>query len=503
MIALELSSIRKDYGTVTVLDGVDLAVAVGEVHAIVGENGAGKSTLLNIISGVTAPTNGTMKLRGKPVLLERLGPTEAQGLGVTVVHQEFSLLPAMTVAENVFLGREPRRWGMVDRRRILEMTAELLTRLGSRISPTANVETLSVAGAQIVELAKALSIDARVIAMDEPSAVLSGQELDQLFEVVNALSAQGVAILYVSHRLDEVFEICDRYTVLRDGRVTGHGDISDITQRELVTLMVGREVSQVFPRPANPPGNVRLHVRNFDIAGLAAPVSFEARAGEIVGLVGLNGAGRTTLLKGLFGADWADGQVQIDGDQYPKGFARTSDAMKAGLAFLPEDRKVEGLALRKPVRSNLTLNVLRRMAGRWGISGPRERDFTENAVGDLDIRTMESGSALAGTLSGGNQQKVVLGKWLAGDPRVLILDEPTRGVDVGSKEQIYDRLRALADDGTILLIASSELVEIIGLSDRLLVMADGRIVGELSHDEATEERILQMITSASAHGGVR
>ncbi|MET0910407.1 MAG: sugar ABC transporter ATP-binding protein, partial [Ilumatobacteraceae bacterium] len=323
-----------------------MTVERGRVEAIVGENGAGKSTLLKILAGAVAPTSGEMRLRGQAVAMDRLDPRRAQRLGVAVVHQEFSLLPAMTVAENVFIGHEPKRRGFLDRRRMLDDTADLLARLGSGIEPDAPVESLSVATMQIVEIAKALSIDADVVAMDEPSAVLSGAELEQLFAVVHALQHEGVAVLYVSHRLDEVFQLCDHYTVLKDGRVSGRGAIGDVTHDQLVNLMVGRDVSQVFPRAAETPGQPRLEARNLSIRGLPGPITLAARAGEIVGLVGLNGAGRTRLAKGLFGAIPARGDIAIDGVVHT-AFRRPADAMRAGVAFIPEDRKIEGLALTK------------------------------------------------------------------------------------------------------------------------------------------------------------
>lgn len=501
MATLELDKITKRYGPALVLGGVSLAAEGGEVHAIVGENGAGKSTLLKIMAGVVAPTSGTMTLRGTPVPFERLDPDRAQRLGFAVVHQEFSLVPGMTVAENVYLGREPRRVGLLDRRRMIADTAVLLERLGSSISPTAPVETLSVASFQIVEIAKALSIEADVVAMDEPSAVLSGSELEQLFDVVAALRRQGVAVLYVSHRLDEVFRICDRYTVLKDGQVSGRGLITEVGRDDLVRMMVGREVSQIFPVASGPPGSPRLEVRDLHVAGLAAPASFTVHAREIVGIVGLNGAGRTTLAKGLFGAVAARGDVVIDGVRRD-AFSRPAEAMEAGLAMLPEDRRVEGLALDKSVRWNASLNILGSFRHGGLIDERDERTFGSEAVDRFGIRTRDDASAIAGSLSGGNQQKVVLAKWLAATPKVLVLDEPTRGIDVGSKEQIYALIRELAEDGMAVLVISSELVEILGLSDRVLVMADGRIVGDLGRAEATEENVLRLITSHSAHSTV-
>jgi ribose transport system ATP-binding protein len=442
-----------------------------------------------------------MTLRGSPVPFERLDPDRAQRLGVSVVHQEFSLVRGMTVAENVFLGREPRRIGLLDRRRMIAETAVLLERLGSSISPRAPVETLSVASFQIVEIAKALSIEADVVAMDEPSAVLSGSELEQLFDVVAALKGQGVAVLYVSHRLDEVFRICDRYTVLKDGQVSGTGLITEVDRDDLVKMMVGREVSQVFPLASGPPGSPLLEVRDLHVAGLAVPVSFAVNAREIVGIVGLNGAGRTTLVKGLFGAVPARGDVVIDGVRH-KAFARPAEAMEAGLAMLPEDRRVEGLALDKSVRWNASLNILGSLRRGGLIDEGDEKSFGSAAVERFGIRTQNDASAVTASLSGGNQQKVVLAKWLAAKPKVLVLDEPTRGIDVGSKEQIYALIRELAEDGMAVLVISSELVEILGLSDRVLVMADGRIVGQLGRDAATEHNVLRLITSHSAHGSV-
>ncbi len=474
-----------------------MAVERGRVEAIVGENGAGKSTLLKILAGAVAPTSGEMRLRGEAVDLDRLDPQRSQRLGVAVVHQEFSLLPALTVAENVFIGHELKRRGFLDRRRMLDETADLLARLGGTIAPDAPVESLSVASMQIVEIVKALSIEADVVAMDEPSAVLSGPELEQLFAVVRALQREGVSVLYVSHRLDEVFRLCDHYTVLKDGRVSGSGAIDGVDHDQLVNLMVGRDVSQVFPRAGEPPGRPRLATRNLSIRGLPAPITIEARAGEIVGLVGLNGAGRTRLAKGLFGATPARGEIIIDGVVH-SAFRRPADAMRAGVAFIPEDRKIEGLALAKSVRSNVSLNVIQRVAGRM-LSSPAEKRFAARSISELGIRTRSDGGDPVTSLSGGNQQKVVLAKWLALEPKVLILDEPTRGIDVGSKEQIYTLVRTLADNGTAVIVISSELVEVLGLSDRIVVMADGRIVGEFAHDDASEESVLHTITRATRH----
>jgi ABC-type sugar transport system ATPase subunit len=496
--ALELIGIDKSYGRVTVLSDVSLQVARGEVHAIVGENGAGKSTLLKILAGVVPPNQGEIRLHGHAVDVSRFDPEKAHHLGVAVVHQEFSLLPGMTIAENVFLGREPRRRGVLDRATMRERTRGLLRRLGSDFDPDLPAERLSVAGAQIVEIAKALSIEADVVAMDEPSAVLSGPELEQLFRVIEQLAADGVSVLYVSHRLDEIFRICDRYTVLKDGTVSGSGQISDITSDGLIRMMVGREVAQVFPPPAVEPGAPRLSLRSFGVPGLPDLVDLDVRAGEIVGLAGLNGAGRSRLVRGIFGLLPSEGTVLIDGVER-RPFSTPAEAIAEGVAFIPEDRKLYGLALDKSVRHNVSLNVLDRLSRRGLLSSPEESTFTTGQIDRYDVRTRRDGSTPAGALSGGNQQKVVLAKWLARDPRVVILDEPTRGIDVGSKEQIYKLLRDLANDGAAVLVVSSELVEVLGLSDRVLVMADGRIVDQLAGDDATEERVLTIITESSAH----
>jgi ABC-type sugar transport system ATPase subunit len=495
---LELAGIGKNYGRVTVLDGVSLQVRSGEVHAIVGENGAGKSTLLKILAGVVPPNRGEIRLRGKSVDIGRLDPERAHRLGVSVVHQEFSLLPAMTIAENVFLGREPRRKGFLDRASMRSRTVELLARLGSDLDPDLPAERLGVAGAQIVEIAKALSLDADVLAMDEPSAVLSGPELEQLFHVIEHLSADGVAVLYVSHRLDEIFRICDRYTVLKDGVVSGSGRIEETNHDGLVKMMVGREVSQVFPPPGVEPGSPRLSLRSFQVPGLPAPVDLDVRSGEIVGFAGLNGAGRSRLVRGIFGVLPSEGTVIVDGHER-RAFAHPADAMAAGIAFIPEDRKQDGLALGKSVRQNVSLNVLERLTSGSLLSTPAETAFATEQIDRYDVRTRRDGATPTGALSGGNQQKVVLAKWLANEPSVIILDEPTRGIDVGSKAQIYELLRALADQGAAVLVVSSELVEVLSLADRILVMADGRIVDEMHGDDATEERVLTVITESSAH----
>jgi rhamnose transport system ATP-binding protein len=492
---LVLSRVSKRFGATRALQDVSVSFAAGEIHAVVGENGAGKTTLLNVIGGLVRPDPpSAMEVAGTAVDFSRYSPKAARALGIAIVPQEPTVVGPMTVAENIFLGREPH-WGPVLRRRDLrKRAAELLRHLGATLSPDEPVENLSVAQLQLVEIAKALSHRSRVVAMDEPSAVLGGEELERLFDVIHRLAGQGVAIIYVSHRLDEVFAHCDRFTVLKDGRVAGTGLVREVTRSELVRMMVGREVSETFPPRAGEPGPVRLRVEGLSVPGKLDEVSLEVRAGEILGIAGLMGSGRTTLAKALFGAIAATGVVEVDGHRGPFGSPR--EALKAGLAYLPEDRQREGLAVRLSVRWNLSLLSLRKLARRLvPLVPPRaERELVRRLVDQLAIRTAPTGDDLAARLSGGNQQKVVLAKWLEAGPRVLILDEPTRGIDVGTKEEIYRLLRRLAQEGLALMVISSELIEILGLADRILVLADGRVRGELQGGRATEEDVMRLAT---------
>lgn len=494
--ALELRGLTKRYGPVRVLNDVDVTVAAGEVHALVGENGAGKSTLLKIMSGLVAPDAGEMSLRGVPVDLATLDPSGAQRLGISVVHQEFALLPAMTVTENIFLGRETRRRGLVDRRGLRRRAGEVLASLGSDVDPDSRVETLSVADCQVVEIAKALSLDARLVAMDEPSAVLSGAELENLFDVIDRLRSSGVAVLYVSHRMEELFRICDRYTVLKDGVVVGSGAIADTDRDRVVSMMVGRDITTAYPPSTGPLESVRLRVNDLAIPGLPEPVNLEVRAGEVVGIAGLGGSGRTRLAKGLFGAIAAEsGTITIDGRDY-RPFVSPAEAIAAGIAYVPEDRKVSGLALARTVAENSTMLRLDEISTGPMLSPSAQSRVVGRQIEELSIRTDRSGTAAVGSLSGGNQQKVVFAKWLAAEPEVLILDEPTRGIDVGSKEQIYRLIRELTGSGTAIIVISSELVEVLGLADRVLVMSDGAFVGELPAG-STEEQVMELVTTSS------
>jgi ribose transport system ATP-binding protein len=487
-----MRGITKRFFGVPVLEDVDLDAAAGEVHAVVGENGAGKSTLMKILAGAHQPDAGTILLDGQEV---RFGhPREAQERGVSIIYQEFNLLPERTVAQNIFLGREPTRGPFVDSRAMEEATAALLAELGSErvISPTSLVRDLSVAQQQTVEIAKALSFEARILVMDEPTAALSPHEVDALFAQVRLLQSRGLAVLYISHRLKEVFDLARRITVLKDGRKVDTVATDAIRPSQLVRMMVGREMDHYFPPRAAPEeiGAVRLRVEGGAVAKLH-DIDLELRAGEIVGLAGLAGAGRTEVARALFGVDpFTAGIVALDGT--PTRIRSPRQAIRAGIGFLTEDRKAEGLILPQAVRDNALLAVrsLGR-ARREGSATPGPRSVVDLArMVELRAASLEQEVRY---LSGGNQQKVVLAKWLATQARILIFDEPTRGIDVGAKAGIHDLMRELARNGAAVLMISSELPEVIGMSDRILVMRDGTIAGELAAG-ASEADIMLLAT---------
>ncbi|MFB9247707.1 sugar ABC transporter ATP-binding protein [Sphaerisporangium melleum] len=466
-----MTGIGKSFLGVRVLRGVDLAAAAGEVHAVVGENGAGKSTLMKILAGVHTPDEGSIEIDGRRVTFGH--PVEAQRSGVAIIYQEFTLLPERTVAENVFLGREPGRWGLVDRAAMESATAELLHSLGEEsFGPRDLVRRLSVARQQVVEIAKAVSLNARIVVMDEPTAALADHEVELLHALVRRLTERGIAVLYISHRLREVFELADRITVLKDGALVTTAAASTLTQAELVRLMVGRELDSYFPpRAAQPPGEVLLSVRGGGNARLRG-IDLELRAGEIVGLGGLQGSGRSELAKALFGAE-----PFTSGEMTPRRPRTSREGITAGIGLVTEDRKAEGLLLGQRVRDNALL--VARATGR----GQTEVDRLLERV---RLKPPRSGQEVR-SLSGGNQQKVVLAKWMAVAPRVLLFDEPTRGVDVGAKAAIHDLMRELADGGMAILMISSELPELIGMSDRIVVLREGRVTGELPAGPSEED----------------
>ena len=486
-VVVRLTGITKSFLGVPVLRGVDLELRAGEVHALMGENGAGKSTLLKVLAGVHRPDGGTVEIDDTAVTFA--GPADAQRAGIAIIHQEFTLLPHRSVAENVFLGREPVRRLRVDRRRMVADTRELLDWLGEDgIDPTAAVSSLSVAQRQVVEIVKALSTDAKVLAMDEPTAALADHEVELLYDLVRRLRERGIAILYVSHRMREVFDLSDRITVLKDGAFVTTAPTAELTSTDLVRHMVGRDLSALYPdlAVADDLGPVRLALRDAG-NGRVRGVTLEVRAGEIVGLAGLQGSGRSAVARAVFGVEpFTHGEVEVNGTV--RRIARPRTAVRQGIAFVTEDRKGDGLALRQSVRDNTLL--VRRAALR------------SRAVGDLkalldSVEVVSQGEHQeVRFLSGGNQQKVVLAKWLAVNPQVLLVDEPTRGIDVGAKAAVHGLLRDLARRGVAILMISSDLPELIGMSDRILVMHDGELAGELPAG-ASEETVMSL---ATGHG---
>jgi rhamnose transport system ATP-binding protein len=489
LISLEGAS--KSYGAVQALRNGTLVLEAGRVRALVGENGAGKSTLVKLLAGATRLDGGVMKVDGEVVDFH--SPIAARDAGIAVIYQEPTLFPDLTVAENVVMGRHPlgalRR---IDRRSIHREVQDLLDRLGVRLDADRPVRGLSIADQQIVEIAKALSFDARVLIMDEPTAALSGPEVERLFGVVRTLQESGAAVLFISHRLEEVFEICQTVTVMRDGEVVHDCETRDIAPDELVRRMVGRDLDALFPKVAAEIGRPLLRVHRLTREGVFTDISFEVRAGEIVALAGLVGAGRTEVARAIFGIDRADaGHVEVEGRRLPNG--RPLAAMRAGVAFVPEDRRQQGLVMDLSIRRNACLTTLRRLA-RFGLIGaPAERKLAAEWARRLQLKYHSLEDPVA-FLSGGNQQKVVLGKWLATDPKVLIVDEPTRGIDVGTKAEVHRLLSDLAGQGLAILMVSSELPEVLGMADRVLVMHEGRLTGELDREHADEESVMRAAT---------
>ncbi len=490
---LEARQITKRFPGVVALEGVSLTVFPGEVLAVVGENGAGKSTLMKILSGALQPDEGEILLQGRPVRFS--DPRQALEHGIGIIYQELSVIDALSVGENVFLGRLPQRSGLpgaVDWPRVWHEAAQVLARVGAPIDPQEPVRGLSVAQKQLVEIARTLSLDVRVLILDEPTSALSLQETERLFEILRGLRAQGVAIIYISHRLEEVFALADRVTVLRDGRVIGTLPIREATRDGLIKMMVGRDLSAYYREVRSCPGVPRLEVRGLTRTGVLYDVGLTVRAGEIVGLAGLVGAGRTELARCLFGVDPIDaGEILVDGRV--TRIRNPREAVQHGIVLVPEDRKLEGLVSILSVRENVSLSVLARLA-RFGFpSRRRERELVRSFVERLRIRTPSLEQRVL-NLSGGNQQKVVLARALATKPKVLILDEPTRGIDVGAKAEVHALIAELAEAGMAILLISSELPEILSMSHRILVMNGGRIVAEFARGEATEERVLRAAT---------
>lgn len=488
---LEVRDIVKSFPGVKALKGVSLTVRPGEVLSVVGENGAGKSTLMKILAGVQAQDSGAVLVNGQTQNFRSV--SDAMQSGIALIHQELNLADNLEIGANIFLGREPRRFGLIHEAEIRRGAADLLKRVGLNIAPDTLVRDLTVGQQQMVEIAKALSINAHVLIMDEPTSSLSVGESVRLFEVIRDLRGQGVSIVYISHRLAEVQDLSDRVTVLRDGENAGHLVRGEVTHNSLVKLMVGRDISRVFSRKSHPAGEIAIETR--DLVTSTWPrhkISFSVRAGEIVGIAGLVGAGRTEMLRTLFGVDQpVSGSITVAGKVVP--LTSPQDAIAAGIALVPEDRKQQGVVLDMTIRENIGLASVHRHSQAGLLNFAVEKSQSAEMCRRLRVKSPDD-TYRVGNLSGGNQQKVVLGKWLSLKPKVLLLDEPTRGIDVGAKQEIYQLMEQLASQGIAVLFVSSEMEEIIGMSDRVLVMHEGRITGELTASQLSEEAIMNLAT---------
>ena len=489
-LIVELEHVSKSYGGVRALDDVTFECQEAEVHAVVGQNGAGKSTLMKILAGAVMPDSGEIVVGGERVTLH--SPHDAQVAGISIIYQEFNLLPELNVAANVFLGREPRHaMGLLDRAELNKRAQVVLSRLGVEIDPTMRVGNLGVAEQQMVEIAKALSLDARIVIMDEPSAALGTRDLERLFAVIDALKNEGVAVIYISHRLQEVFEVADTVTIMRDGKRVDTKAIGDVTRSMLVEMMIGqRSFTEQFPSRSNTVGRELLRIDSLEVAGLLHNINLTVHSGEVVGLAGLIGSGRTELAEVIFGArGLTSGRIYLKGKEIHPGHPRR--VINQGIGYLPESRKDDGLVMGLSVQQNVALASIHRRQRAGFVRKNQEKSAVEDVIKQLSIKTPSLGQEVE-RLSGGNQQKVAIAKWLLCSPRVLIFDEPTRGIDVQAKVEVWKLMRELAASGAAVLMISSELPEVIGMSDRILVMHKGSIAGELVGPEATEQQILTL-----------
>jgi D-xylose transport system ATP-binding protein len=500
MALLEMRNIVKEFPGVRALDGVTFDLAEGEFHALVGENGAGKSTLMKVLSGVYpfGTYSGDILVSGEIRRFSNI--REAEKAGIAIIFQELSLVKELTVGENIFLGREPSRFGVIDTRLLYQKAAKLLNDLNLPINPRTKVGNLGIGQQQLVEIAKALSQDAKILVLDEPTAALTESEVKTLFGILTKLKSRGVGMIYISHKLGEVFEMSDTITVLRDGRTVGTQDAKDLSIAKVIALMVGREVDDIFPTTSHEFGETALEVKNLNVFDTDNPdkklvdnVSFSVKKGEVVGISGLMGAGRSELLMAIFGA-WNgknSGEIFVEGRKVL--IDSPAEAIQNGIGFVTEDRKRFGLLLEQTILDNLTLAGLKRISGKFFTHVSRETIAAKGAMSSLKVKA-NSPLTVAGTLSGGNQQKVVLGKWLLTNPKVLFLDEPTRGIDVGAKQEIYSEIDKLAKEGLAIVMVSSELPEVMGLADRMLVLHEGRLTGEFTEQEATAEKVMAAAT---------
>ena len=490
---LEMKDISKTFPGVKALDRVQLQVKPGEVHALMGENGAGKSTLMKILMGIyTKDDGGEILFDGKPYHVSN--PKEAMDTGVAMIHQELNPILDMTVYENIFVGREIRKNGLVDKKAMIEESEKLIAECGLHVSPTDTLRSLTVAQCQLIEIIKAISVNAKVIVMDEPTAAITEREVELLFGHIRRLKAQGVAIIYISHRMDEIFTICDRVSVYRDGQYIGSGETRDLDEAQLIKMMVGREITDVFPKLEAEIGEVVFEAKHIVRAdNKVKDVSISVRRGEILGIGGLVGAGRSELVEGIFGMHKLSG-----GEIYVKGEKVTvhspKDIIQKGVALVTEDRKVTGLNLSGTVNDNIAMVAIRKMLSNGLYSKTKARKAAQEYIGKLKIKT-PSGDQIVGNLSGGNQQKVVLAKWLLNDPDIISLDEPTRGIDVGAKRDIYLLIGSLVQQGKAVIMISSEIPELMGVCDRIAVMSEGNLSGEVKRGEFSQERIMTLASA--------
>lgn len=485
---LEMKHIHKKFPGVYALKDINFELRAGEVHALLGENGAGKSTLIKVLGGIYSADQGEIVIDGKTVTINSV--KDAQENGIAIIHQELVLVPYMTVAENIFLGREPMKGGFIDKKKMNEEAQRLIDAYHMELSPTTMVAHLTIAQQQMVEIVKAISYNSKILVMDEPTSSISDKEVAFLFDTMRNLVKKGAGIIYISHKMSELEDICDRVTVIRDGEYVGTEVVKETCKDDLIAMMVGRELKNYYTRDFLESGETVLKCENISDGELAENVNFEVKKGEIVGFAGLVGAGRSEVMKSIFGLmPQSSGTVYINGEK--ADIKSPVDALKYGLALVPEDRKAEGLYLVQSVRFNSTIEVLSDFIKGIYVDGAKERKITQEFIDKMATKT-PSQEQMIGNLSGGNQQKVLIGRWLATHPKVLILDEPTRGVDVGAKSEIYMIMNELVKQGVSIIMISSELPEIIGMSDRIYIMAHGKMKGCLSHEEATQENIMRL-----------
>ncbi|MBK5201186.1 MAG: sugar ABC transporter ATP-binding protein [Spirochaetaceae bacterium] len=494
---IEMTNISKLFGTNQVLFDANFELQDGEIHALMGENGAGKSTLMKILTGVHQKNSGKILIDGKEVTYKH--PIEAEKNGIVFVYQELSSALDMSVEENLFLGREiTKKFSVVDKKAMCATTNEVLNRLGLEINPNETLGNLSIGQQQLVEIAKALLVNTKVIILDEPTSALTDKEVDKLFSVVRLLKSQGVSFIYISHRMEEIFELCDRVSVLRDGRYIGTKKISDTNKDDLIKMMIGRDLGNMFQKEIIPIGKPVLEVKNLTKHGLFKNISFTVHSGEVLGFAGLMGAGRTEIMKTVFGSFKADnGEIILDGKRINTKHYCPGDAKNAGIGYIPEDRKEEGLMIEKSIKGNIGItNYDLITSNGFIIDKNKENDLSKKAIKELSIKCTGI-NHLADNLSGGNQQKVVFAKWLYTNPKVLILDEPTRGVDVGAKQEIYSLITKLVKNGAAVIMVSSDLPEVLGMSDRIMVIHEGTIGGVINKDVATQKNIMTLATGGT------